>query len=435
MADFDVTEMRTSKRHRAKFGVLRLVAALWREATCRRGADSRRGHTPPIGQVLAPESGDKSPHSKDNSPHSKIAALLRAAICSGTILACASGLLAGCHRAERSDANPPNEAVPSAVTGRAMGTTYCVKFTRLPAGVTQQQVARAIDETLLQIESRVSSWRSDSDVCRFNAYHGDDWFSVSPETVLLADAALRMSELTAGAFDPTVEPLVRLWGFGPARHADHLPPPDDAIAQARAKVDWHNLDVRLDPPALRKRRADLSVDLTAHTCGYAIDQIAARLDSLGISGYLIELSGALRAKGQSPRGRPWHTGIQQPGARTGELACAIELAGQSVSTSGDYRNFHEIAGRRYPHIIDARTGWPVAHALASVSVVCDTAMEADLLDTALMALGPDAGYDLATKRDLAALLIVRGQHGLTEKMTPRFAKLIVSGAPVSGRGN
>jgi thiamine biosynthesis lipoprotein len=322
------------------------------------------------------------------------------------------------------------------INGRAMGTSYTLKFKPLPAGVNSSTIEKIAHDVFARHESAVSSYRADSEVMRFNASRSIDWFPVSPTTARIADEALRVAESTRGALDPTVDPLVRLWGFGPARRGEHALPAEQAIAETRARVDYKKLRVRLDPPALKKAQPDISIDLSALTCGCALDELAGRLDALRVTDYLLELGGALRASGTSNRGRAWRVGVELPAGAAPQLACIVSLANTSISTSGSYRQFFEIGGRRYSHIIDPRTGWPVADRLVSVTVVAATCAEADAMDTALMVLGPDAGYALAVQRGMAALFLIRGERGFIQKSTPRFDALRIdpgSSAPGSSR--
>ncbi len=322
---------------------------------------------------------------------------------------------------------------PMAIRGHAMGTTYTLKFPSLPAGVTKELIAKTADALFFEIEKAVSGYRADSEVMRFNAARLTDWFPVSPATARLATEALRVAEVSGGAFDPTVDPLVRLWGFGAARRTVHRVPAQSEIDAALARVGWRKLSARIDPPALKKSQPDVAIDLSALTSGYALDELGARLDALGLRDYLLELGGALKAKGRSQHARPWRTGIEEPGMggdaempKPRRLACRVELADKSISTSGSSKQFFEAEGRRFSHLIDARTGWPVTHNLVAVTVVADSCLEADALDTALMAMGPEAAWKLASARNMAVLLISHTERELTKRTTPAFQKLTVS---------
>lgn len=306
--------------------------------------------------------------------------------------------------------------------GRTMGTVYSVKFLQPATLVAVEQARQEVGAVLDRLEWAMSTYREDSEVCRFGAYRGGDWFPVSADTARVVTESLRVSEMTGGAFDVTVDPLVRLWGFGPRRETGE-PPPEPAITEARRKVDWRKLQARLDPPALRRTSPEISVDLSAIAKGYAADAVAGCLEKLGAMSYLVAIGGELKARGHSPQGRPWRAGIDKPLDDGRAIQNVVELKDKAISTSGDYRNFFTDAGHRYSHVVDPRTGRPVTHNLASVTIVQESSARADALATGLMVLGPDAGYSLAVKRGWACLFIMRTDTGFTEKVTPAFEKL------------
>jgi thiamine biosynthesis lipoprotein len=194
----------------------------------------------------------------------------------------------------------------------------------------------------------------------------------------------------------------------------------------RATIGHDRLQLREQPPALRKAVPELTLDLDGIAPGWAVDRIAGRLESLGVADYLVELGGEVRARGRSPAGRPWRVAIERPvpGQRRPLGVIELDVPG-SVSTSGDYRDYREIGGRRVSHTIDPRTGRPVDHALAAVTVVHVSAAAADAWSTALMVLGPDEGMAVAQRQGLAALFVTRsaatGQFG--ESATPQFERL------------
>ena len=308
------------------------------------------------------------------------------------------------------------------LTGRTMGTAYSVKFLQPPALVAVERARQEVGALLDRLERAMSTYREDSEVCRFSVYRGSDWFAVSADTARVVAESLRVSELTGGALDVTVDPLVRLWGFGPRRETGETPP-EQAIVEARRKVDWRKLQARLDPPALRKTSPEISVDLSAIAKGYAADAVVSLIEKLGVTNSLVAVGGELKARGHGQRNRPWRAGIDKPLDDGRAIQRVIELKDKAVSTSGDYRNFFTDEGRRYSHAIDPRTGRPVTHHLASVTIVCETSARADALATGLMVLGPDAGYALAVKHDWACLFILRTESGFVEKLTPAFEKL------------
>ncbi len=329
-------------------------------------------------------------------------------------------------------------AEPVALAGRAMGTTWSAKFLPAPPpapALDPALVTTRLAAALEHLETLFSTYRPDSALSRFNASSSTDWYPVSPELARVALEARRISELTAGAFDVTLDPLIRLWGFGPAGRR-HTLPPDTAIAAARGRVDYRRLSARLAPPALRKSAAELSADFSSLAKGFAADTLSDLLTTLGAPDHFVQIGGDLKTAGA----HPWRTGIESPPVLAvpvaprptatpapPALAAIVTLSGQALSTSGEAHNFMTVAGRRYGHILDPRTGRPVAGSLASVSVVHPTCATSSALATALFVLGADAGFALATREHVAALFLVRDGASLVPRATPEFARLSSSG--------
>lgn len=314
----------------------------------------------------------------------------------------AAWLLGGCG----ADTGPP----VLALRGTTMGTSYSVQVVDPPPALDQTALAGDIEARLDRINALMSTYRPDSELSRFNAGESEDWFSVSPELVAVVLAAQGVSRASDGAFDVTVGPLVNLWGFGPSPTAEALPAGSE-IQAALARVGWQHLRVRAQPPALNKARAGLEVDLSAIAKGYAVDQLAALLKSQGIADYLVEIGGELRARGLNGRGLPWQIAIERPEAGRRAVFRVVALRDQGMATSGDYRNFVEIDGVHYSHTIDPKTGRPVGHRLASVTVIAESTMRADAWATALLVLGPERGLALAERQGLAALFIEHADPG------------------------
>jgi thiamine biosynthesis lipoprotein len=260
----------------------------------------------------------------------------------------------------------------------------------------------------------MSTYRDDSELSRFNQSPAGKWFPVSAPTAQVVAAAQDISHKTGGALDVTVGPLLALWRFGPdelasknVRH-DFTLPSDDLINAARDKVGYKKLDVRIDPPALKKSADGVEVDLSSIAPGFAVDRIADILIGHGIENFMVEIGGEVRAVGQRDDGKPWRVAVERPIVERREMQMALPLVDAAISTAGDYRKYFEHEGRKYSHIIDPTTGRPVAHDLASVTVVADTCIEADGWDTALVVLGPERGFRFADQNGIAALFISRG---------------------------
>ncbi len=314
-----------------------------------------------------------------------------------------------------------SEPRPVRLAGAVMGTTWSVQL----VGDVQPDLRPRIQARLDAIDARMTTYSATSELARFNASDSTQWVSVSGELVRVVAEALRIGELTGGAFNITAGPLVELWGFGAASAID-APPAPQSVAAVRERVSLTHLAVRTTPAALRKTRPDVALDLSALAKGYAVDQVAALLENLGFRRYLVEVGGELRGRGRSARGEPWRIAVEQPAAGARRVQRAFPLRDLAVATSGDYRNFFELNGKRYSHAIDPRSGYPVAHGLASVTVLDPSAMSADAFATGLLVLGEEAGYAFALSHDIPALFVVREDSGYRERMTPRFSALTAS---------
>jgi thiamine biosynthesis lipoprotein len=306
-----------------------------------------------------------------------------------------------------------------------MGTTYSIEVARLPAAVGREQLQATIDGVLAETGRHLSTYDAASEISRFNAAATTEAVEVSEPLGSVVAIANEVSVASGGAFDITVGPLVRAWGFGEADMGAVTAPDAQQLARLRAEVGYDKLQLQTDHRALRKAVAGLQLDVNGIAPGYAVDRIAERFEALGVSDYLIELGGEVRAHGRSPAGRPWRVAVEAPLGGERMPYAVVELDGLGASTSGDYRDFRIVDGRRVSHTIDPRTGAPVTHGLASVCVVDTSTARADAYSTALMVLGPQEGMELATRLGLAALFIERSEDGagFTSQATPEFQHL------------
>ncbi len=297
-------------------------------------------------------------------------------------------LLSGCSRDEQ----------PITLGGRTMGTTWSLKLDAEARSIRQNDLQQQLDAW----EAIISHWQPDSAISRFNASYCTDWIAVPAELVEIVELAQQIGSDTDHALDITLAPLIDLWGFGAAGRRD-TPPTDAEIASAKAKCGWQHLQTRHDPPALRKDIPELRINVSAVAEGWAMEHLAQRLESSGTSHFLLEIGGEVLARGE------WRVGVQTPAAPPGESAQTLLLKDQSIATSGVYRQHFSAAGKEYAHILDPRTGRPIEHHLASVSVINTHAIQADGFATALLVLGPDAGRRLAEKRGLRVVWFERGK--------------------------
>ncbi len=316
---------------------------------------------------------------------------------------------------------PGGDAESSVVrlSGPTMGTAYHVTAVIEAPGVDEAAIRTAVDEALGEVDDAMSTYKPGSALSRFNRHAETAPFAVPPALIEVVALAQQVSAESDGAFDVTVGPLVRAWGFGPD---DPGAAPTVEVQDAlRARVGWRKLTVDARGSTLSKSQPDVDLDLSAIAKGYGVDQAATALDRLGLTRYLVEVGGEVVTRGANPEGEPWRVGIEKPAYDGGGLQEVVALSGRAMATSGDYRNYREVDGRRVSHTIDPRTGRPIEHRLASVSVIATRCAVADAWATALNVLGPEAGLALARERDLAALMIVRTESGaFEERATPAF---------------
>jgi len=300
-----------------------------------------------------------------------------------------------------------------------MGTRFSVQVVAPPALLDRAALQRDIDDELRKINDRLSTYSESSEISRFNASREPGWTEVSARTCRLVEQALDIGRRTNGAFDITVGPLVDAWGFGPGPRRDR-PLPDEQIASLMPSVGFAGLDADCSRPALRKADPAMAIDLSGMAKGYAVDRLADLVERRGIGDYLVEIGGEIRARGANGRGRAWRIAIEHPLVPGGEPPVAILLRDAALATSGDYRNYFEAGGKRYSHTLDPRTGYPVTHALTSVTVLADTAAEADALATALLVLGPEAGLKMAEEQSIAASFLSRDGEALERSWSTAF---------------
>lgn len=313
----------------------------------------------------------------------------------------------------------------ASLTGPTMGTTYHIKYWG-DAKQSPPRVKREVDRLLAEFDRQMSTYRDDSELSRFNAAAAGEWFPVSADTARVVEQSLKYYRDTGGVLDVTVPPLLRLWNFGGKanKEAAPAPPSREKIAAAQRLVGSELVEVLLEPPALKKLREGVEVDLSSIAPGYAVDLIVERLAALGFANAMVEIGGEVRAVGSRPDGTSWRIGVERVDATDGTLARVVPLDNLSLSTAGDYRNFRAADGRRFTHIIDPRSGEALPYRGAAVTVIAETCTEADALDTPLLIMGPEEGYAWCVKHNVAALFQTRGAEGdVEERATPRFEEL------------
>ena len=349
---------------------------------------------------------------------------------------------------------PVRASVVRALAGHTMGTSWSARIAvdgaaegETAAAALQAALASALD----QVVAQMSHWEEGSDLCRFNRAAPGSWQRLPEAFFRVLRYALRVAELSGGAYDPCAGALVERWGFG-ARGRHDQPgfsaPSAAEIAALQAGPRWR--DVQLDETQRRALQpGGVQLDLSSVAKGFAVDQLARCLDARGCHHYLVEVGGELRGAGVKPDGEPWWVALEDvPGAQGGEQTVAA-LHGLALATSGDYRNCysldrytldrythdhdardhdaldHDPLGQRTAsHTIDPRSGYPIDNQVASVSVLHAHCMDADALSTALGVLGPDAGLRLAEQQGLAARFLVRRGAGIDERCSSAYRELL-----------
>jgi len=337
-------------------------------------------------------------------------------VASAALFLCAA---AGCGQSSKA-------AQPEQVefTGAMMGTTYHIKVVGSMTDPESTATAEAIEDALKNVDTKMSTYKSDSEVSQVNAASAGVPVSLSEDTFHVFTLARQVNEESDGAFDITVGPLVNAWGFGPAGPGKT---PDDAELSELLKLVGPDKFV-LDPVANTLTKTDGSVycDPASVSEGYAVDEVAEVLLARGYKDFMVEVGGEVRCAGQNAGGGPWKIAIEKPVDGDRVIQEVVGLQDTSLSTSGNYRKFYMVDGKRISHTIDPKTGRPVAHQLASASVLHPICALADAYSTAIMVLGPEKGLAFAEKMGLPTLLIIHGEDGqLITRETGSFAQYVL----------
>lgn len=310
-------------------------------------------------------------------------------------------------------------------SGPTMGTTYQVKV--VPGSTPFPSDAAARIAALLQsLDAAMSTYKSDSELNRLNRQPVGEPFAVSPDLLRVLVLSKLAFQITGGAFDPTLGPLVDLWGFGPVDTGDRVPD-EGELKAALENIGFGYLAIDEKAASVIKTRP-IRIDLSGIVPGYAADRVSELLDDVGLTNYLVDLGGELRGSGRNGKGEPWRVGIEVPAVERGGVERVLALADVGVATSGDYRNYFERDGVHYSHIIDPTNGRPVSNGVASTTVIAPTGAEADALSTGFMVLGKDASLKIADERGIALLLLVKEGGRFVEYGSAAFAPYLTENA-------
>ncbi|MDA8490985.1 MULTISPECIES: FAD:protein FMN transferase ApbE [Kluyvera] len=333
-------------------------------------------------------------------------------------------LLTGCDNAS-APATP--KAAVTVLEGKTMGTFWRVSVVGVDKARAEE--LRTKVQTQLDGDDRLlSTWKNDSALMRFNHSRSTTPWPVNEAMADIVTESLRIGRKTQGAMDITVGPLVNLWGFGPDKQPVSTPTQAQIdAAKARTGLDKLTVINRADRQYLQKSIPDLYVDLSTVGEGYAADHLARLMTEEGISRYLVSVGGALVSRGMNADGQPWRVAIQKPTDRENAVQAIVDINGHGISTSGSYRNYYELDGKRISHVIDPQTGRPITHKLVSVTVIAPTALEADAWDTGLMVLGTEKAQQVVREQGLAVYMIMKEGDGFTTWMSPQFRAFLVNG--------
>lgn len=307
------------------------------------------------------------------------------------------------------------------LVGTTMGTTYSLKIIELKKSPRLLYLNTKIDSVLADVNDKMSTYIPSSELSKFNKLISTEWITISEDLAEVINSSLKISKESNGSFDITVGPLVNLWGFGPQKNDLEIPTKKEI--DSLLKIIGYNL-IELDRYNLKLRKTipDIYCDLSAIAKGYGIDKVGLFLESIGLNEYMVEIGGEVRTKGKNKNNESWSIGISTPS--TNSLQKILAISDLSVATSGDYFNYYEVDGVRYSHTIDPKTGMPITHKLASVTVIHEKCEYADGYATAINVLGPEAGYEFALKMELPIFMILRENNRFVEKMNPQFEEFI-----------
>jgi len=281
----------------------------------------------------------------------------------------------------------------SLISGQTMGTSYHIKY-NVGFFFNHQTLKNDITQTLRDINHSMSTFDTESEISVFNQMKDiTKSLPISDQFFQVMMQAQKLHQITHGAWDGTVKPIVNLWGFGHTKNQLHKPD-DTQIDQCLKQVGFQNIDIT--DHHLQKRIPNLELNLASIAKGFGVDQVSRILEKHGIENFLVEIGGEVFGKGTKINGKPWRVGINRPqiDADVHDVYFALSLENQAIATSGDYRNYFLDGKKRYSHVIDPKTGRPVSNGIVSVSVISDQCTFADGLATALMVMGHESGIEL-----------------------------------------
>jgi thiamine biosynthesis lipoprotein len=309
------------------------------------------------------------------------------------------------------------------LTGATMGTRYHISIVQNKIKLDKKNLHHAIKQRLEQINQSMSTYLEDSEISRFNHSRTTNWFPISNDFFHVMKQAIYAYQETQGAFDPSIYPLVSLWGF--AKQIKFKPPSEQQIQTALKRTGLQYVKLQSSPEAIAKQKISLALDLSAIAKGYAVDVISEFLLNKGLSNHLVEIGGEIRAHGTNLHQPVWNIAIEHPASvqaqtQVNAVIKSIYLNNQALATSGDYRNFYEYQGKQYAHTLDPKTGYPVQTHLVSITVLHPSSLWADAMATAMMVMGKDKALRFANQKKLAIFMVTYTDKDQYQTLTNHY---------------
>ena len=308
--------------------------------------------------------------------------------------------------------------------GSIFGTSWSLVYVPEEISPESSVIEASVLAAFEVVDSTMNTYVPDTALSRFNQMPVGEVIEMGWDFAYLLSEAQRITQLSDGAYDVTVGPLLDLWGFGPQGPTAY--PSEQEVDVAKAVTGWSLIDWNPTNRQLSKRKPGVEIELSSIAKGYAVDLAADALDELGIENFLLEVGGEMQARGVSPRGDPWRVAIERPEMARSGVQAALSVTDVGIATSGDYRNYFEVGGIRYSHLIDPRTGYPIRHDLVSVTVIHPSTAIADAWATAMAVMGSEASLALAEARHMAIYVIRRSGDTLSSQWSSEFDRYLKS---------
>lgn len=306
---------------------------------------------------------------------------------------------------------------PILLQGKTMGTTFSIKYFPTEQTPDANKLLQLVNAELVEINQLMSTYIPNSELSLLNKQQAGVKFPISEATAYVLKESMRINQISNGAFDVTVGPLVNLWGFGPNGRVTKRPS-EEQLLEVR---QWIGADsFTFNDNAVVKKHDKTYIDFSAIAKGYGADVVADLISTQGVNSYLVEIGGELRINGEKPDGSSWSVAIEKPVSDSRQVQLIFQPGNMGMATSGDYRNYFEENGIRFSHTIDINTGEPITHNLVSVTVLHESAATADAVATAINVMGAEKGLALAEKHNIAVYMLVKSDNGFTEVVSTRF---------------